>query len=604
MPSNRIRLTAVAAVLGAVAALVFACGASAAVVVSSRITSPADASYFLESPAHKPFTIKGTFKTNEPIKKEEEPEAEVRCYSGVEAAESLSEGEVEEGHFEKLKTDEYEFELTGITAGELGEAPCVLRLVPDANTEALVPGSSTPFEGPRVAGSLFGQTPTAYGLESRSLTSVFELTSAGHCGLGLTQLVNSPQLGESEELFECAGALYGEEPGAGRAAVQVDGHNAFDPYSAENMLARVKPSNLPPSVTVENSFDEAAGLESIHETDPLVLCEGKTAAFPETAESCEKFAEAGVWLERDWTIADGGRLVSMTDTWRSKDAQAHKVSAIYTQELAGDLSSPGTYEFPDAGTAFASTVKGETQAVNAGEGAILYREDGTAAETPGGPHPIGAIILDTSPSAPLSVTDGSAETKGFSAVQMPYSLELPAAGTRSLSMSFAQGYTISEVCALAETVKSSCRLAVANNPSPVNTAPPPPPSKPVVQAPRAGRTGAIKVLRGNITVPLGCSGPAGTTCQVRVTVTTLEKLHGSRISALAAKTRTVTIAGASTAIAAGGRRTVTVKLNALGRSLLARFHKLPLHIAVLQQGISGAAARIAAQNLTLAVKHR
>jgi hypothetical protein len=202
-------------------------------------------------------------------------------------------------------------------------------------------------------------------------------------------------------------------------------------------------------------------LKVLHETDPLVACEGSTTAFPETKESCEKFVSAGVSLERTWTPSDGGRLISMTDTWRSTDAKPHTVSALYSQELASDLVSPGTYQFPGGVAGFAASKTGQTHAVTAGEGAILYRENGAATETVGGKDPVGAITFDTAPSGPLQVTAGSAETSGVDSFQMPYTLELAASGTRKLTIAFAQGYTLAEVCALAEQANSGCQPSVA-----------------------------------------------------------------------------------------------------------------------------------------------
>lgn len=692
MPTRRIRLTAVLSALATVVLLAYAAGASAA-ITSSHITSPGDTSYFLEDTTASPseITIRGTV--------EGKGELEIRCYSGTESTEVAR---VEEEELTKVGPGKFEFSVEEVAVEEFGEAPCLLRAVPAGNKEALTPGVATPFEGPRVAYSEFARfkdavdsTYYSYDLEARTLASVFEISGAGICGLGETALVSSPSLTESAELFSCAGALYGAPAGAGRSDIQVDGHNVYEPLGADAILNRVKPANSPPGITVEKTFEASTGLMTLHETDPLVECEGSTTAFPETKESCERFVSAGVSLERTWTPSNGGRLISMTDTWRSTDAKPHTVGALYVHELASDPVSPGTYEFPGGAAVFATTKTGQTQTLTAGEGAILYRENGTGEEVLGAKQPVGAITFDTTPSGPLQVTAGTAETTGIGVLQMPYTLELGASGTRKLTMAFAQGYTLAEVCALAEQAESGCQPSVAIS-SPVSgatssspsvtvsgtasdqvllsslkvngqavsvsggawttkvslapgpntitalarnaagltrsvttsvtyteshppaeeehrTPPPPPPPPTQTTATQttatASRVGPAHLLKGNLTVAVACNGPGGTSCTVKATLSTVEKLRGGRPSSLAApaaapRTKTVTVGSVSATIAAGTKQTITIKLNATGRSLLARFHKLPAHLAVAQQGVAKAIASIVALNLTITAKHR
>ncbi len=123
------------------------------------------------------------------------------------------------------------------------------------------------------------------------------------------------------------------------------------------------------------------------------------------------------------------------------------------------MTSPGTYELPGGRQAFAAITKGTTAKVSAGEGAILYRQDGT--EESGSVHPVGAIAFDTTPSEPLAITTGVTGEKVFSTFQMPYSFEVPAGGTHTLGMSFAQGYTLNEVCGLLAKVNSGCQPSVS-----------------------------------------------------------------------------------------------------------------------------------------------
>jgi Glucodextranase, domain B len=682
--TRRIRPIAVLAALTFVALLVFAAGASAA-ITSTHITTPTDGTYYFEdaSVPGPEVTVSGTVEGGG-------EELEIRCYAGD--GTSTEVGEVEE---EEIKKNKFSVK---VSSEEIGEAPCVLRAVPIKEKAAsLPPGAVTAFEGPRVTYSEYSpikdpldSAVTGYFIEARTLSSVFEIDAAGTCGLGPTALVSSPSLAESAELFRCAGALYGQSAGASRPAIQIDGHNAYDVYGADAIWNAVKPSNTPPNVTVEKTFDKT-GLKTLHEQEPLVECEGKVTAFPETKESCEKFVSSGVTLERTWTPSNGGRLISMSDVWQSTDSAAHAISALYVNELGSDMAVPGTYQLPGGVQAFAPTTTGATAALTATEGAILYREDGTAEEVLGGAHPVGAVILGATPAGPLQVTAGSAETKGSDSFQLPYSFEVPASGNHTLTMAFAQGYTLHEVCVLAEEANSGCQPSAAisspqagstiSSPSvtvsgtaadivglssvtvnghPVTvtsgawtTSVPLTPGANTITAvagnqagltrsvtssvtytpvlgpqgtgtgtgtgqPRgesnngppkatASKVGATKLVKGNLTIVISCAGPAGTSCTVKASVSTVEKLRGGHPSALAAAAahgRTVTVGTVSASIPAGSSRTLAIKLNATGRALLAHFHKLPLRLAVVQQGPSGASASVAGQILTIISKHR
>ena len=606
--------------------------------------------------------------------------------------------EVEEEDIKKTGPNEYKFSVENVEVEEIGEEPCVLRVVPEGyEGESLPPGTATPFEGPRVAYSEFGLNPAggsaAYGfeLQDRTLSSAFEINSAGEGGLsqssGSASLLSSPSLTPSAPIFAFMGALWGNA--GNRSAIQVDGQNAYGTAAAHEVKASAAPSNEPPSIELTRTFNEATGLMTINETEPLVQCAGKKVAFPDTKESCEEFISAGISLKRSWTPSAGGRLVTMTDTWSSTDGKAHSVSALYAQELAAAAVAQGTYEFPGGAQSFGTTKTGESIAVTAGEGAILYREDGEATEALGGPHPVGAIAFDTTPGGPLEVTSGSAGAS-TSAFQLPDNLEVPASGESSVTMSFAQGYTLAEVGALAEQSKLSWQpsvaitspasgtttdsaslsvsgtassqvflsslkvngqsvgvsaghwsanvalkpgentiTAVATNkagvtrtasssvfytppapaeeahatPTTTPTAPTTTPTAPTTPGAAASRLGAVKLGKGTVSVVLACSGATGRSCTIKATLSTIEKLHGGHPTALtAAHLKTVTVGSASATIPGGSRRTITIKLNATGRSLLAAFHKLPTRLAVVQQNVPKASSSILNQKLTIIVK--
>jgi len=103
----------------------------------------------------------------------------------------------------------------------------------------------------------------------------------------------------------------------------------------------------------------------------------------------------------------------------------------------------------------------------------------------------------------------------------------------------------------------------------------------IVGAPRPSSSGT------SLALTLSCNGPG--TCPVTVTATTAEQLRHGRVVALSAsrpRTRTVVVASASLTIAAGKVKVVTLRLNATGRRLEARFKRLPVTLTmfVTEQG--------------------
>jgi hypothetical protein len=85
----------------------------------------------------------------------------------------------------------------------------------------------------------------------------------------------------------------------------------------------------------------------------------------------------------------------------------------------------------------------------------------------------------------------------------------------------------------------------------------------------------------NLRVKLSCA-KSGKCLNLRIVATVKEHLKGSKVQAVTAnahaakkaKTKVVVVASATKTLAAGATKTFSIKLNATGRKLLARFHKL------------------------------
>jgi hypothetical protein len=132
----------------------------------------------------------------------------------------------------------------------------------------------------------------------------------------------------------------------------------------------------------------------------------------------------------------------------------------------------------------------------------------------------------------------------------------------------------------------------------VNYAPTPP-------KPRAAQVGNAKGGNGEVTFTLSCRGEAGTSCEVESTLTTIKKIRHGRVVAVAARrhhprihTEKVTVGSSKLTIPAGQKVTISIGLNATGKSLLSQFGKLPVHLSVVQ--ISGNhRTTVIAENLTV-----
>jgi hypothetical protein len=123
-----------------------------------------------------------------------------------------------------------------------------------------------------------------------------------------------------------------------------------------------------------------------------------------------------------------------------------------------------------------------------------------------------------------------------------------------------------------------------------------PPPKPAV----ASAVGFVSGARGKATFTLACNGAAGTSCAVQATLTTVEHKRKGHLVGVVAKAKTtsvkVAVGSASLTIAAGHHVTITITINAVGRKLLTRFGKLPVHLSVSSTSL-GVKTTVIAQNL-------
>jgi Putative Ig domain len=92
--------------------------------------------------------------------------------------------------------------------------------------------------------------------------------------------------------------------------------------------------------------------------------------------------------------------------------------------------------------------------------------------------------------------------------------------------------------------------------------------------------GKVKFTAQGLTIAIACSGPKTQKCVGGLSLTTIEHLKKPKN-----KTKTVTLGNAHYSVSGGGKKVVSVKLNAGGKKLLAKYHKLVSKLVLTTTGI-------------------
>jgi hypothetical protein len=120
------------------------------------------------------------------------------------------------------------------------------------------------------------------------------------------------------------------------------------------------------------------------------------------------------------------------------------------------------------------------------------------------------------------------------------------------------------------------------------------PATGVIAASGETSVGRIQAKGSAITIPLTCSTQARNGCGIAVQVTGTERRAGKHPRRIR-----VVLAGGSTRLKHGEKRTVSLRLNALGRRLLAHARRLTVRVAVSGTVIGTLSAKLASATLTL-----
>jgi hypothetical protein len=449
-----VRATTAAALAGAlmVGGLVVTPAAHAA-IAGSRITTPADPSFFIadENAGTQTFAIAGTTTGGNPATNK----IDINCYSdgsSVTIAKSVS-----------LKPDG-SFSLPKASLNNPLDLTCRLRAVP-AGTN---PSNLTPFSGPVIgvgerdlskvsSGQNNGKTYDYY-LDAQQQAAAFDYTSLGGCALEDGYLYDATYTLTTTTFF-CNAGLPGPAGSSAptRSDVQVDGANAYPPYQAFFVNANAGGF---PALTETYAIDQATGNVVIHEMDPLVKC--TDTAYPPNATDCATLVASGVTDNRTITQDHNGHVSWITDSFTSTDGKAHSIDLLWdnNQQFWGHSgnSAQVEYEFPGE-SAFSTHVAGNTVALPATPGTIFVRMHGA----PDGNTATGrgAIVYDR-PATAAAFTFVQSFDSEFTLHQTG---TVPAGGSTRFRFAYVQDYQSVNVASMAQEASSAFleQLAVSRS---------------------------------------------------------------------------------------------------------------------------------------------
>lgn len=325
---------------------------------------------------------------------------------------------------------------------------CVVRAVPND----LPAGSDlTPYPGSRVtthwmtSETVGGAGPNKdrvvdYYVISQGSHALNDYASASASGILDTRL-QLPNGYSGSYLWSGTGGWRQHTLSDGRSDVQVDGHDAYGPYTASVLFAASKDYPSLPALT----YDVTLGSTTvIHESNPIVRCTSDT--FPPTSGSCTAFLSAGVRLDRTIVTDDGGRQTHITDRWVSTDGQAHSVSVHYRQNLSArdentDTATTVGLKLPWISSSHLTASPATYAGPPSLPSSILVRASNTAAD--GDTNlPRGAVTFDRRPSTVNRTSNSAFQLR-------EHNISVPAGGSALVRHDYVVGATEAEVTAKA-----------------------------------------------------------------------------------------------------------------------------------------------------------
>jgi hypothetical protein len=305
--------------------------------------------------------------------------------------------------------------------------------------------------------------------------------------------------------INCAGSLFADDLGAwgGRSEVVIDGRNAYDPAAAQALIPRTMGLNngsqdlpgFPPPVNADVEFDPSSGQISSRALESFVSCHGSDPYKPLTTANCPSFDPTGVTLTRVTSTSDGGRVITLTDTWSATDGNSHTLDLLY-DDYAGVPTNVQGWQFPGQSGFTQYAAGASVAAPSSAPGSILVRTNVNAPD--GDPSEgFGAITFGQAPSG--------LRFAGPTELEEHRLLTVPAGGTTSLSYVYSIALTQAEVNGLALAAQDRFQPLAVQITSPAGGTTVSTPSAPLTGTAFAG-SGIKSLVVGGQAVPVAPDG--------------------------------------------------------------------------------------------------
>ncbi|MGH3267043.1 MAG: hypothetical protein ACRDNS_34250, partial [Trebonia sp.] len=419
-------------------------------ITQTAITSPADPSYFYDATggAYGGITLTGTTNSTDPSS----DTVDIDCYDDDgNTAESDGYGDYYVSTLATVPLDASGGFSATIPYATVEQASsngeCRLRAVPAGTTPT---SDLSSFAGPRILLASLDLTYT-YGPDSDepnvlgdyqltapqlgAVDSYYAASDPWGCGLGMSLASTQYFSDTAYPSFDCSDPFENGYNSTGN--IEVDGQQTYDSYLTSD------------PITVSVTQDPTNGDITVHETEPLDVC---------SDPACDAQVPSGVQDERTIQQAGDGRVVLISDEFVSTDGAGHQVSFWASSMFdEGVESAGGTDLFGLPGqSGYSSYSSGETIAVGSGSPGTIYGYNDT--NTDGSHAGYDALTYFTAPSGPVAFAANYACCGTVSTAVIPFTVDVPAGGSQSVSLAYASEYSQS---ALAGDLQTELNLQAA-----------------------------------------------------------------------------------------------------------------------------------------------
>ena len=340
------------------------------------------------------------------------------------------------------------FHATATISGGTTLLTCRLRAIPSGEaTSGYLGAYSGPVVYPYfVHAAINGGTTYGVSAFDTEGTGFALVGDAGQCSDALGTLTQ-PDVAVHPSFGRCAFGVAAFDDAlvtATRTGVEVDGKNAYLPFSVENFLNGTEALSLSVPAVKYSSTHSPDGDLTVTESAPLVRCSGSNL-YPPTMVSCPSLVSTGVTFLRTATVFRKGHQIKIRDRFTGVDVSAHTVSIHYLDQVDAPSRGAVGFSYPGHSAKFGTAAPGTTiTGLGSGAGTLLARSDLDAA----GDEPTADTLGFTWSRPPSSVAFGAVTASDF---RLAYTLRVAAHGAGFVGFALSEASLTSAVSKLANS---------------------------------------------------------------------------------------------------------------------------------------------------------